>query len=119
MTKIKYRKAFIAIQWGEKLPRKTKKYFLGKRMSRSKLQRLLKKVEVVKSANTMYDNPVIKPYSFCPKCGCTEMRGTGNKSCYPEHWEYFHCIRCGNIVGYIDNSPFIHALECENYDPTF
>ena len=104
----------------EKLPRKLKKELLGKRMSSSKLNRLLKTVQVVSVAKTMYEVPDIKPYLFCPHCGCTMAQGTGNLTTYPEHWEYFHCLRCREVVGCIDNSPFIHALQCadNNYDPS-
>ena len=119
MAKIKWNKAFEAMYNREKLPRKVKKRLLGKRMSKGRLNKLLKSVEVIKGADTMYDAPEIKPYAFCPHCGCTGMRGTGNRTGYPEHWEYFHCLRCNEVVGYIDNSPFIHALECEDYDPVF
>ena len=119
--KINYHKLYSALSNGYKLPRKVKKSVLGLRMSKSKLRRLLKSVEIISSASTMYEVPEIKPYLFCPHCGCTEMRGTGNMTSYPEHWERFHCVRCNKVVAYIDNSPFIHALECgENgYDPVF
>ena len=119
MGKIKYNKAFQAIRNREKLPRRVKKHILGKRMSQGKLNKLLKSVEIISSADTMFDVPEIKPYPFCPKCGCTGMHGTGNMTSYPEHWERFHCVRCDNVVAYIDNSPFIHALESEDYDPIF
>lgn len=113
MSKINFNKAYQFLTCGEKLPRKTKKHFLGKRMSNSKLKKLLDLVEV--------ESKEIKPFAFCPSCGCTSMRGTGNDAVYPEHWEYFYCSRCSKVVGYIDNSPFVHALECKenNYDPTF
>lgn len=119
--KINHYKVYRAIENDDKLPRKVKKYVLGKRMRKSQLKKLLKSVEVMKSAGTMYETPTIKPYLFCPHCGCTGMNGTGNLTSYPEHWEKFHCIRCHAVVAYIDNSPFIHALECKeyNYDPQF
>ena len=106
---------------GEKLPRKIKKAVFGKRMRKSKLKALLKSVEIISSASTMYESPEIKPYAFCPHCGCMLMRGSGNMTSYPEHWEYFRCLKCNNVVAYIDNSPFIHALECADngYDPVF
>jgi len=109
--KLNRNKIWQSIQNGEKLPRKAKKAFLGKRMKQSSLRRLLKSVNVMQPAQTMYESPVIFPYLFCPKCGCTESTGTGNMTSYPEHWEYFYCIRCHEKVAYIDNSPFIHALE--------
>lgn len=112
----KYYKAAVE---HEKLPRKIKKAILGKRMSKSKLKRLLKSVKIISKADTMYERPEIFPYEFCPHCGYTGMRGSGNLTSYPEHWEYFYCIKCNKIVGYIDNSAFIHALECEGYDPVF
>jgi len=119
--KINSNKAYEAIRNGDKLPRKVKKQILGLRMSGAKLRRLLNSVEIISTAKTMYEAPEIKPYTFCPHCGCTGMRGTGNKTSYPEWWEYFYCIRCNKVVGYIDNSAFIHALECSDngYDPVF
>ena len=112
-------KQFEAAYNHEKLPRKLKKAILGKKMNKSLLNRLLKSVRIISSANTMYESPKIEPYTFCPFCGYIGMKGTGNLTAYPEHWEYFHCIKCDKVVGYIDNSAFIHALECEDYNPVF
>jgi hypothetical protein len=105
----------------DKFPRKLKKKILGRLLSKTQLKKLLSQVKLGEPIRTMYDRRSISPYAFCPKCGCRHYYGTGNLTCYPEHWERFHCLRCNNIVGYIDNSPFIHALECadDNYDPTF
>ena len=105
----------------KRLPRKIKKAMFRKRMAKSKLKRLLKSVKLGKPIRTMYERREILPFAFCPKCGCTGYIGSGNLTAYPEHWEKFHCTECGNLVGYIDNSPFIHALECphNNYDPSF
>ena len=111
MRKIQYWKIYTAILNREKLPRKIKKRILGKRLSKTKIKKLLKTVEVITSCKTMYQQPVIKPFLFCPKCGCKEYIGTGNRTGYPEHWEYFHCLRCWNVVAGIDNSPFVHVLE--------
>lgn len=102
---------YYALQDGDRIPRKAKKAILGERMSTCALNRLLKKVEVIEPARTMFQRPKLTTHLFCPKCGCTDYYGTGNKTSYPEHWEYFYCMRCGNNVAYIDNSPFIHALE--------
>ena len=55
-------KVYTAIQLNDKLPRKVKKAVLGKRMSTGKLKKLLKTVEVVSLAQTMYESPIIKPY---------------------------------------------------------
>ena len=121
MAKINYNKAFEAIYNQEKLPRKVKKRIFGKRMSKGKLNKLLDSVVIGRGASTMYEIADIKPYPFCPHCGCTESRGSGNLTGYPEHWERFYCLRCNAVVGYIDNSPFIHALECkeDDYNPEF
>lgn len=119
MSKVNYIKAFEAARNGEKMPRKIKKAIFGKKMKKSKLKALLKSVKIINVAKTMYDSPTVHPYMFCPNCGCTGMRGTGNMTCYPEHWERFYCLKCNKVVGYIDNSAFIHALECEDYNPEF
>jgi len=108
--------------YGGRIPRKTKKHFLGVRISSCELKRRLKMVIVGDPIKTMYERVQFEPYGdFCPHCGHIGYVGTGNRTTYPEHWEYFHCLRCRSVVGYIDNSPFIHALECRehNYDPVF
>ena len=112
---------FEALVYGDKLPRKIKKRLLGRRIGPQNLKRILKGVVVIKHAKTCFDVPIINTGLFCPKCGCKGMRGTGNMTEYPEHWERFYCIRCCKVVGYIDNSPFIHALECkeDDYNPEF
>jgi len=114
-------KHYKAIAYGDSLPRKAKKAIIGKAMPKSKLKLLLKSVTIGNPIGTMYERRVILPYPFCPKCGCKEYTGSGNLTTYPEHWEKFNCTRCNNLVGYIDNSPFIHALECadNNYNPSF
>lgn len=112
---------FITIAEGGKLSRKVKKQVLGSRLNKKKLNKLLASVTLGDPIKTMYERRKILPFAFYPKCGCTDYIGSGNLTSYPEHWEKFKCIRCNNLVGYIDNSPFIHALECadNDYDPSF
>lgn len=119
--KINYNKLFKAIDNSERLPRKIKKSFLGKRMNKSKLKKLLDSVKITKTPDTMYDRYNITPYLFCPNCGCIHTRSTGNMTSYPEHWEHFYCLRCNKLVGAIDNSPYYHVLEFSenNYDFNF
>ena len=107
---------------GGNIPRKIKKKMLGYRVSGCKLRCMLKETKVGEPIRTMYERVKFTPYgSFCPHCGERSYVGNGNRAEYPEHWEYFHCVRCRKTVGYIDNSPFVHALECRdnNYDPVF
>ncbi|MFA5014309.1 MAG: hypothetical protein WC549_02035 [Actinomycetota bacterium] len=114
--KIKYAH-LMSLRYGEHIPRKIKKAILGFRMNRSNLRNLLQSVRVIKPAETCFEKPIIFPFLFCPKCGCRSFYGTGNMTEYPEHYEYFYCMRCRNRVAVIDNSPFTHALECsdDNY----
>ena len=114
--KIKYEKLIHSLLYNQRMPRKIKKAVLGKKMSQSKLNKLLKSVKVIEGADNIFEMPEIYPYLFCPNCGCTEWIGTGNKTSYPEHWENFHCQRCHKIVAMIDNSPFVHCLECNDYN---
>lgn len=107
-------KAFMLIWCDEKVPRKHKKIILGRRMSKRKIKSLISQLRFGSPIKTMYERREIFPYAFCPKCGCKEYKGTGNMTEYPEHWEYFHCLRCKYIVGEIDNSPFYHSLELLN-----
>lgn len=105
----------------DRIPRKIKKGVFGTRMRKQRLQRLLDSVELGAPIKTMYERRETNTGLFCPHCGYRGYRGGGNMAEYPEHWEYFYCTKCGSVVGYIDNSPFIHALECKenNYDPVF
>jgi hypothetical protein len=110
------------IIYGERLPRKFKKKQLGIRVHKSKLRKMLSETVVGEPIRTMFERVEFTPHGeFCPSCGSSGYFGTGNMTQYPEHWEKFHCLRCGTVVGYIDNSPFVHALECKynNYDPQF
>ena len=105
---------------GGRIPRKLKKKILGRKPTRTQLRKMLSETIIGKPIRTMYERVEFTPHgAFCPKCGEKNYIGTGNKAEYPEHWETFKCLRCRNTVGYIDNSPFIHALECDDYDPTF
>lgn len=105
-----------------KLPRKDKKRVLGLRIGRQTLRKMIAETSLGLPIKTMFQRREAIPHGlFCPHCGCNGYIGTGNRAEYPDHWEYFKCMRCGETVGYIDNSPFIHALECaeENFDPIF
>ena len=105
----------------EKLPRKLKKRILGKRISKSKLRRKLDAVVIYKPAKTCYESASMNCEPFCPHCGCEAIRFIDHRAEYPEMWTEDRCMRCDAVVGYIDNSPYIHALECKDndYDPTF
>lgn len=105
-----------------KLPRKLKKRILDRPVRKSRLRKMLRETRVGEPIRTMYERVEFTPHgAFCPRCGERGYYGSGNMTSYPEHWEVFKCNRCNSTVGYIDNSPFIHALECadNNYDPTF
>ena len=121
MQKFNYYRAFGALEDRNKIPRKIKKAILGTKLNKSKLRLLLKSVVIIDEAKTMYETPTILPKTFCPFCGCESYYGSGNLTYYPEHWEKFRCVRCHKLVGYIDNSAFVHALECayNGYDPSF
>jgi len=105
-----------------KMSRKNKKRLLDRKIDKCKLRKMLSETIIGNHIKTMYEIVSFKPHGvFCPKCGETGYIGSGNMTEYPEHWEKFYCLRCSNIVGYIDNSPFVHALECKdnNYNPVF
>lgn len=113
-------RAFYECINGYKVPRKIKKAIIGTRIPKSKLRRMLKETKIVSIAKTMYDEVIAEPHGlFCPHCGCKGMIGGGNMAEYPEHWERFRCLRCQKVVAYIDNSPFVHALEFKDYNPEF
>lgn len=96
-----------------KVPRKKKKAWLGMKMSRSELRHLIASVQVIERK---YPEPAeIKPYEFCPKCGCTETRYENYDVPYPEVWSEAYCARCNHKVAMADNSPWTHCLEVDGY----
>lgn len=112
--KIKINKLYWAYQAEIHLPRKVKKYFIGKRMSKKDLNELLNSVNIVKPTNGQ-DSAIIEPYPFCPKCGCRQTRFVDMGAEYPERWHHSYCVRCKKLVEASDNSPYYHALEMEDY----
>ena len=116
MKRVKYVKFryYRKLHNNEKLSRKTKKQFLGRRLSKTKLKKLLNSVQIIQ--NKYPQAATILPHKFCPKCGCTKTRSTGNMVEYPELWVRVYCLRCGFLVGEADNSPFVHALECKEWN---
>lgn len=119
---LRWKKLAESLTYGMRMPRKVKKRVLGERLSHCKVKRMLKETTVGPPIRTMFERREFYPHgAFCPKCGCKGYHGTGNATTYPEHCERFYCDRCHNMVGYIDNSPFIHALECKHndYNPEF
>lgn len=97
----------------EKLPRKLKKKLLGLRLSQTKIRALLKNIKVTPASGS--NSTIVEPYPFCPKCGCTAIRFSGNRVPYPERWDSGYCVRCGNHVVESDNSPYYHVLEVEGF----
>lgn len=107
-----------AIYAGEKVPRKAKKYFLGIKMSRCALSRLLKSVHIMVTDDPKrpsYQNIEILPYTFCPNCGETGVRSFHRSGYYPEVWDTYYCLRCKAKVAEADNSPIVHVLQYDTY----
>lgn len=105
----RYFKALEAISCGGKLPRKQKKEWLWLKIKGRHLRELLSSVKVLE--NKYPSQSTIEPYEFCPKCGCTVTRETGNMATYPESFIKVFCARCGFLVKIQDNSPWMHCLE--------
>ena len=123
--------------YGDRLPRRTKKRLLGRRLNKSTLRPLIaariafvRDYEAPKNSIAYTEQhmsmgvPCIRyaellTNEFCPKCGCTVIIGTGNRADYPEHWEDFNCGRCGFCVGGIDNSPYGSWVERDYYDEVY
>jgi hypothetical protein len=96
-----------------KLPRKMKKAFWGKRIGKTKIRRMFKRLAFTKLPRNIYEYHEYTGVDdlFCPRCGCTEATSTGNMAEYPEMYIVNNCERCGLEVGSIDNSPFVHILQ--------
>lgn len=113
--KIKYSKAYRAIRFQDKLPRKVKKHLLGNLISKKELKEKLSKISKSnKCATQMLIDSEIESL-FCPKCGCNESY-TVNYACeYPEVWNESFCARCGTLIEMQDNSPCHHVLDAEDF----
>ena len=109
---------YEALMNGEKVPRKFKKEILGKRLNKTKIRKKIQDFEVLEDAKSISNGAHYSHEPFCPECGCTEYRGTGNMVPYPEHYENFFCLRCNYQVATIDNSPFMHCLEFDDLKVT-
>ncbi len=115
MTRINWRKLY-EVEFDKRLmPRKVKKIWLGRRLTKCKLKLLLERVEVIPPTNG-HDSAIINPYPFCPKCGCVNTIRTGNMVEYPERYEKEFCARCNFLVVLSDNSPYYHCLENKGYN---
>lgn len=105
----KFNRGYEALSNYEKVPRKLKKAILGKKVSKTRLKGMLSEVKILKMK---YPEPaMILPEPFCPNCGCTISYIVNHGVPYPEVWEDDRCLRCHEIVGGADNSPYYHVLE--------
>jgi hypothetical protein len=96
---------------GENVSRKTKKFFLGLKLSKSKIKRKIKHFKVFYHAKNLTEESLFNMQLFCPNCGCTLTRSTGNMVDYPEIWDIVYCLRCNTRVAEADNSTYTHVLE--------
>jgi hypothetical protein len=94
------------------LTRKEKKALLSKKLSKTKLKLKLRNLKV---RIDEFDVEYLNDIEFCPKCGCEHKIYTGSLVGYPEIYEIQYCARCGFILAFADNSPWIHFL-IEDYD---
>ena len=93
---------------GEKVSRKVKKFFIGKKCTKKSLRKRMKDVRVTEK--NIYGETILSDY-FCPKCGCELERSNVHYVEYPEIWTDYDCARCGYRTATEDNSPYIHCLE--------
>ena len=102
--------------------RKTKKFWIGRKLGKTSLKKRIAAVEVTINK---YPQEADLSDRFCPECGCDAERSTGNMADYPERWVRRYCQRCGYLVGESDNSPFVHVLELmcgpekDEWDPRY
>ena len=83
---------------GGKLPRKIKKFMIGKKVSKSQLKNIIKSYKTGDA-------------TFCPECGCSAARFYDHGVPYPEVWADFICLRCGYIVATADNSEMTYVFD--------
>lgn len=64
-----------------------------------------------KKSNKTILKRIHKGKNCCPVCGSYHSHSTGNQAEYPEMWEDEYCSNCGQKVGTIDNSPYVHICD--------
>ena len=107
--KNKYWDFYDALLDGFKVPRKVKKFLLGKKLNRSKITKKIKTtIGIIHNGN--YEVDIING-EFCLKCGCKLIKTENYPVEYPEVYYDCICVRCGNIVGGADNSVYYSELE--------
>jgi len=95
-----------------KLPRKTKKLLLGRKLNKSKLRKRIASIKILTASLENGYSWSVPSECFCPYCGCDSARTGPMLAGYPEVYYYSYCLRCNRAVGCADNSQFIHFL-CE------
>jgi hypothetical protein len=119
---LRSKKYITALKFKHKIPRKWKKVILGDKVSKSKLRRLLKSVQIVINNKPSESNEVL-PFYFCPVCGSTKSYIVDHHVEYPEVWYEEFCLRCGLNIGGADNSVYMHILEdineSKDYNPEY
>lgn len=56
-------------------------------------------------------NRIKRGDNICPVCGCRGTRMIDHHAVYPERCIHLLCSRCGQLVEYSDNSPWINVCE--------
>lgn len=106
----KFRKYYIRMVEGRKIPRKAKKAIFGDRKSKCQIRKMLNDIHICKQVKTIYDGFGLDKRPFCMKCGCPLIVWSGNRATYPDLWQVGHCVRCGHQVAEADNSPYYHEI---------
>lgn len=90
---------------GEKISRKDKLFFFGRRMKKRDLQK--KNDQLKESVLEVGHNY----FTHCHKCGCEVTYTIDHEAPCPEMWIEYFCLRCHSLIAYVDNSPLILMLD--------
>ena len=86
----------------------------NKRHTTEEIERMLQEVKITYDEDGKLKS--ISPYPFCPRCGCKYSQEEEHDEMeYPDQWTEWFCSKCGYLVAEVDNSPYIHCLQCLDY----
>lgn len=96
---------------------------IGKRISKTKLFQKFEKLKIKKYPLTLSDDYGENIPPYCGLCGCEHTEYLERLCSSTDYWAEMFCLRCGEIVGCADNSPFdvfIFSFKknCENMKMT-
>lgn len=97
-------RTYQALINGERIPRKEKLAWLGRKLSKKKIKEKVERWRKKSEEKKQYSY-------FCPNCGCGSAYLHDHEVEYPERYIDEYCLRCHTKIAWTDNSPWDFALN--------